>query len=230
MSVRALKGGALLCLPLMAIVTAHAPKVAADAPAQAAPAAAPAPSLETLFDAFAKSPGLEAHFREEKKIALLFAPLRSEGVLHFDRTKGLARHTLTPSKQSVLLSGGTLSLWDGTKTEKIELKKTPELRAFADGFSMLLAADRPGLERSFKLEFSADPQGQWRLRLLPFAKEVRAIVSEIEVAGKGIALRTLRVLEASGDESTTTFSDVDTQKRYSEAAAAAVFRVPPTAP
>ena len=123
--------------------------------------------LDVLFAAFSKSPGLSAKFHEEKQIALLVAPLKSDGTVHFDRKRGLARHTLSPSKRSVLLEGGTLTVWDGTRTEIIHLSSQPSLRAFAEAFAMLLAADRAGLERAFQLEFMGDPRASWRLRLAP---------------------------------------------------------------
>lgn len=194
--------------------------------AHAAPPAAP---IDVLFAAFAKSPGLFAKFREEKQIALLLKPLISEGTVHFDRAKGLARHTLTPSKKTVLLQNGSLVVWDGTKTETIPLSSQPSLRAFAEAFTMFLAADRQGLEKAFKLDFSGDPQATWKLKLAPLSPQLKKMVTELEVTGQGIVLTLLRVTEASGDVGTTTFSDVDTQKQYTPAEAAAIFRVPTAA-
>jgi hypothetical protein len=189
-------------------------------------AQAPAPPLDVLFTAFAKSPGLYAKFHEEKQIALLVAPLKSDGTVHFDPKKGLARHTTSPSKRSLLLGGGTLTVWDGLKTEIIQLSSQPSLRAFAEAFTMFLAADRAGLERTFKLEFTGDPRAAWRLRLAPLSAQLKKIVAEMEVVGQGTALTTLRVSEASGDASTTSFSEVDAGKQYTPAEAATVFRVP----
>jgi hypothetical protein len=192
--------------------------------------AEPKAPLDVLFTAFAKSPGLFAKFHEEKQIALLVAPLKSDGTVHFDRAKGLARHTLTPSKKSILLSGGTLTVWDGSKTEVISLSSQPGLRAFAEAFTMFLAADRAGLERAFKLDFTGDPNASWKLKLAPASPELKKIVTELEVAGQGIVLSTLRVTEASGDVGTTTFSEVDAAKQYTPTEAATVFRVPGQAP
>ena len=191
--------------------------------------AAPSP-LDVLFATVAKSPGLVARFHEEKQIALLVAPLKSDGTVHFDRAKGLARHTLTPSKRSILLAGGTLTIWDGTKAETIALSSQPGLRAFAEAFTMFLAADRAGLEKTFKLDFTGDPQASWKLKLVPLSPQLKKMVTEMEVAGQGIVLSTLRVVEASGDIGVTTFSDVDTSKQYTPAEAAATFRAPPAPP
>ncbi len=125
---------------------------AADSSSSGAP---PAPtsidSVDSLFAVLARSPGFFARFHEEKQVALLVLPLKSDGTLHFDRQRGLARHTLSPQKQSVLLSGSTLTMWDGTKTETVSLQSSAPLRALAEAFSLMLAADRAALERSFSL-------------------------------------------------------------------------------
>lgn len=91
----------------------------------------------------------------------MVAPITNDGTIHFDKTYGLARHTTAPSKQSVLLSSGTLTLWDGQKTGN---HSSPQLR-FAPcargGIWSMLAADRLGLERNFALTFQAGPLGEW---------------------------------------------------------------------
>jgi hypothetical protein len=193
-----------------------------------ADASAPAPltSLDGLFATMARSPGLLARFHEEKSIALLVQPLRSDGTLHFDKKRGLARHTLSPKKQSVLRSGSTLTLWDGAKVETVPLQSSAPLRALAEAFSLLLAADRAGLEKSFSLGFHADGKA-WRLSLVPTNADLLKIVLAIDLAGEDRTPRTLTVHEASGDVGTTTLLDVDLDKQYTEREAAAVFRVPP---
>ena len=91
---------------------------------------------------------------------------------------------------------------------------------------MFLAADRAGLERLFKLDFTGDPRAAWRLRLAPLSAQLKKIVSEMEVVGQGAVLTTLRVAEASGDVGTTAVSEVDVSKQYTPAEAATIFRVP----
>jgi hypothetical protein len=186
-------------------------------------------SLDALFAMLARSPGFFARFHEEKQIALLIAPLKNEGTIHFDRARGLARHTTAPQKQSVLLSGSTLTLWDGTKTETVPLQSSAPLRALAQSFALLLAADRAGLEKSFALSFQAQGQG-WHLSLVPLAADLKKLVTQVEVAGEGLTPKTLIVREASGDESTTTLTDVDMARHYGEREAAALFKAPPSAP
>jgi len=186
-------------------------------------------SVDSLFSVLARSPGFFARFHEEKQIALLVLPLKSDGTIHFDKQRGLARHTLSPQKQSVLLSGSTLTLWDGTKTETVPLQSSAPLRALAESFSLLLAADRPGLEKSFSLAFQASGKS-WRLALVPTLADLKKLVSEVDVAGEALTPRTLVGREASGDESSMALSEVDLARRYTDREAAALFKVPPSAP
>src|SRR5205085_6549474 len=68
-AMRALAAGVVLC---------SLPALAKPAPAAKAP-----PTIDALLAGLAKAPGLYAHFRAEKHITLLQAPLVSEGSLYF---------------------------------------------------------------------------------------------------------------------------------------------------
>ena len=186
-----------------------------------------APPVDMLMREFANSPGLFARFHDEKQIALLTLPIVSDGTIHFAPQKGLARHTLKPTKQSVHLSGTTLTFWDGKKAESVSLKSSPALRAFADAFGMLLGADRAGLEKNFELVVYGDPKKTWRLRLVPKLADLGKILKEIDVRGDGVTVTTLTVREASGDASTSTFSEVNPKKVYTEAELNSIFKAPP---
>jgi hypothetical protein len=208
---RALAVGVAACL----VIATGSPSPA-RADGDTAAAAPVVTSLDTLFAALSRSPGLFARFHEEKQIALLVAPVKNEGTIHFNRKLGLARHTLAPQRQSVLLSSGALTLWDGQKTETISLKSSAPLRALAEAFSLMLAADRAGLERNFKLTFEPKDGGEWKLTLVPLNADLKNLILGIDVSGVSITPKLLRVREASGDVSTTTFTDVDPNKRYSD--------------
>jgi hypothetical protein len=202
----------------------------ADAPAPPPdPAASGINSVAALFALMARSPGLFARFHEEKQIALLVLPIKSDGTLHFERKHGLAKHTLSPRKQSVLLSGSALTMWDGSRTETVPLQSSAPLRALAQAFSLMLAADRAGLEKSFSLGFHSAGR-TWQLALVPTDPELKKLVTEIDVAGDLATPKTLLVREASGDVGTTTLEDVDFDKHYTDGEAAAVFKVPPATP
>ena len=204
---------------------------AVRAPAQTATDASPAPSpsadLDRLLALWAAMPGLQADFTEEKQLALLAAPLRSEGTIHFLRGRGVAVHTRLPSRQSTLVTARQLVLWDGHAVRRINLDASPAIAAFAQVFSLLLGADRTALDRTFTVTFQGRADDAWALRLVPRAQALRDAVAAVELEGKAAALALLRVREANGDVSTMRLSAVDAQRRYTEAEADRVFRVPP---
>jgi hypothetical protein len=210
----------------LAIVGSNARADAVPAPSPPQPSIA---SLDALFAALASSPGFFARFHEEKQIALLVLPLTSDGTIHFDRRRGLARHTLQPKHQSVLLSGSTLTLWDGTRTETVPLQSSAPLRALAESFSRMLAADRAGLEKAFALGFRADGR-TWQLSLVPTGADLKKLVTEIDLSGEDAAPKRMVVREASGDVGTTTLQDVDLNRRYTDRELASLFKAPPEAP
>lgn len=189
----------------------------------AAQAERPSPTLDRLLEAFRGMEGLEATFREEKRIALLAEPLVSEGTLHYARGK-LARHTLSPRRQSVLLEGERLRFFDGDREEVVDLGANAALRTFVTSFLRLLAGDRAALERAFDLRF--DHEGaRWRVVLEPKTDAVRRMVRRIELEGTELILAKMRVVEASGDEARTTFSEVKPNRVYRDEELRRLFRV-----
>jgi len=181
---------------------------------------------DLLFAELAKVSGVAGKFKDEKQIALLKAPLRSEGTIHFLRGRGLARHTLAPQKQSLLVTERSIVFWDGKKTETIGLGASSSLKSFAEAFSLLLAGDRRGLEKSFTIATDGDAKKAWSLKLTPKDEALKKMVTAIEVRGDARSILSLVVRESSGDVSTSTFTEVDLDHRYEDKEADAVFRVP----
>lgn len=200
----------------------------ADATPSAHSAAPAAPvTLEALLERFAKSPGVTASFTEEKQIALLAAPLKVEGVIHYSPKRGLVRHATKPSKESVLVDDKELVYWNGKTVQRMNLGSTPVVGTLARAFAQLLAADRVGLEKEFVLSFHSLENGGYRVSLEPKGADLKKVISAIELEGRGIELSLLRVREKNGDVSTTRFSAVDVAKRYTDAELDRVFRIPP---
>jgi hypothetical protein len=101
-----------------------------------------------------------------------------------------------------------------------------------EGFLDVLAGDRAGLERMFIVDFRGSrgaPASGWELSLVPRDAALLSILREVDFAGRDLRVRQMRIREASGDESVTTFSDVDTARRYTPAEASRVFDVAPAA-
>jgi outer membrane lipoprotein-sorting protein len=185
-------------------------------------------SYEDLLARFKAMPGLEAEFREEKRFALLDAPLVSEGTLHFLPPGKLARHTRAPTKSTVLIDGDTLAFGDERGKTELDLKQKPVVRLFVDAFVKLFAGDRPALDRMFTVEHEAKPDDAWSLVLRPKLSPMKETIERLELAGHGLVLERMRLLEVGGDETITTYSRVDAERRYAADEVARVFRLPET--
>jgi outer membrane lipoprotein-sorting protein len=181
----------------------------------AAPASAQ--SLDALFSRMASIEGLQCHFREEKRIALLSMPIVTEGDIHYVRPGRLARRVASPSLQVILIEGASLGMWDGTREERLDLGSQPVVRSFVDSIVALLDGDRAALERSYRLAITAEAGG-FVLTLTPRSAPLTELLTSIRFTlTSGYDLVRMDMVETSGDVSTTTFTAIDDRRRYSDA-------------
>ena len=189
-----------------------------------APAAKPI-TLDGLLAQFRALPGLEAKFREEKRMSLLATPLISEGTLHFAPPDRLVRRTVSPSPSTVLIEKGALRFGDGQSSDSIPLDSNPVVRLFVDSFLKILEGDRPALEKIFALHLQPRGAG-WELTLKPKLEPMTSVIEKIVLHGTGIVLSKMTIAEPGGDETVTTFSSVDTARKYSPDELPKIFKVP----
>ncbi len=183
-------------------------------------------TLQSLLTRMAAMPGLSARFHEEKHMALLAVPLTNEGTLHFARGVGLVRHTEAPAASTVLIRGEQLSVGTGSERRDIDLGQNPVVRLFVDSILKIYAGDGPALERMYTMQFTPGPGDLWGLRLVPKLSPMDKIIAEIELTGRGLALQTMKIVEKSGDETTTSFSSVQLDRTFSPAELETLFRLP----
>jgi hypothetical protein len=189
-------------------------------------ARAQAPTLDGLLARFAALPGLEAGFREEKRIALLAVPVRSEGRIYFADDR-VMRRVERPDPSLALIADGRLRMRNGDRTEELDIDENPVLRGFVDSFRAVLAGDRARLDRFYRAELTAgEGEDGWQLRLVPRDAALRRFLREIRMRGDGVTIREMRMVEVSGDETRTEFFDVNTQRRFSASEARRIFSVP----
>jgi hypothetical protein len=193
---------------------------------QAVAAKPAAPRLDELLSEFKRSPGLFAHFHEEKHLAMLDAPLVTEGTIHFSPPGRLARRAERPVASTLLIDGDKLQFGDAAGGQSMDLATNPVARLFVDSFVTLLAGDRAGLERIFKVALAGRPGGGWVLTLVPRVAPMDKVIKDMSLRGDGLALREMDVRETSGDWTHTSFTDVDVNRRYTPAELARIFRLP----
>ncbi len=184
-------------------------------------------TLGALLERFKQMPGLEARFREEKRIALLATPLISEGVLYFVPPARLARHTLAPEKSSILIDGRTLSFGDEQGREEVDLDANPAVRDYVDSFRLILDGDREALVEKWRIKVSGQAES-WEITLQPMSEPVKKSIREMILRGKGSVIQWMKIVETTGDETVTSFSQVDPTRRFSQKEIDRLFRIPPS--
>lgn len=185
-------------------------------------------TIDALLARFASLPGLEARFREEKRIALLAVPLTSEGRIYFAPPGRLLRRVTSPEPSAALIADGHLTMRQGDRTERLAIGDNPVLRGFVDSFRAVLAGDRAALDRFYEARLEPRPEegdSGWQLTLRPRAGDLQRFLREITMRGNGTTIREMRMLEVSGDETRTEFSEVRTDRRWTDAERARTFRV-----
>ncbi len=161
-------------------------------------------------------------FTEQKHVALLARPLKSNGTIVFDRTRGVSRTTLAPKPQQVVLTPTTLRFKSAGRIEEVPLDKSKDLRAFATVFPTLLRGDRKELEAAFELGVFHD-SGWWALTLTPKAESLRKLVKQVTVFGHDSELASLQITEASGDTTETQLAGIKKNGDVSASELASAF-------
>jgi outer membrane lipoprotein-sorting protein len=181
--------------------------------------------LDALLASLAAVPGVSARFREEKQIALLDAPLISEGTLHFAPPDRLAREQTQPERSRVVLAGTTMWIATDLEAQRIDLVSQPLVGAVVASFRALLAGDRAALASLYEIALTRDGEA-WTVVLAPRDTALRRAIERVEIRGRSAVVEALRVQDASGDTTTLRFHDVDTTRRFSPAELDALFRMP----
>ncbi len=185
----------------------------------------PVVTASTLLARFATVPGLTARFHEEKRMAILAVPLVSDGTVAYARPARLVRRTTSEPRSVVLIDDGRLR-FGGAPGQTIELSSSPVVQQFVDSFLGLVRGDEAALQRAYTVSFRAPDAThaeRWELRLEPRAQALRGVFRDITLRGHDVVLTWMLVRETSGDETETTFSDVQPNHAFSPAEAASTF-------
>jgi hypothetical protein len=214
----------IACGVVLSVLVARTP----EAHAEEAAGADGAPTFAGLMARFAAMPGLEARFREERRSALVVEPLVCEGVLYYAPPGRLARRTLSPTPSNMVIAGGVLLLEEERGRRRIDLRSNPQVRQVVEGLLLLLSGDAAALERLYAVTFTPRPElgpAAWEMTLAPRSRPMRRAMRRVWLRGDDLAVRTMRIEEASGDETVTTFDHVDTARRYTDAELQRLFAV-----
>ena len=184
-----------------------------------------APTLEGVLAAFSRVEALSAHFKEEKRMALLTVPLVSEGDLYYQKPRSLARHTRSPSASSLVLSGDQLSFGDVQRKESMGVDAHPAVRVLVDTFVAVLAGDTAKLKAMANVQLERVGERGFRIVVAPREANVLKLVKSMAFEGEGTVLTRMELVDANGDRSVTTFSEVHPRKRFAPDEEKRYFRI-----
>lgn len=213
---------------LLALLLGVAWPVLAEPPVVAASGEAAPKSLDELLARLAQIQGLRARYVEEKRIALLKMPLRSEGMVAFAAPGLLVRRAEKPEPSTLLLEGEVLWVSDGSGKRRIDLGESAIVKHFVLTFVNVLRGDRAALERAYVLAFTPDAAG-WKLALTPRAPELRKLVASALLEGRGAVVDRMTLREENGDVTVMQFNAVDARARFDAEERARTFAIDPPA-
>jgi Outer membrane lipoprotein carrier protein LolA-like len=169
---------------------------ALSAPAQTADAG-------WILRALARPAPMRTTFVEVRESPLLKAPLRLSGEYRRPSDDTLVREVVAPYREVTTIrtaaGAGTASIArDGKPARSFSLSRAPELASLQTSFGALLAGDRAGLERSYRIAV-AGTQTRWTMTLTPKDAALAARVRDIALYGQGAELRCIETRPAKGD-------------------------------
>lgn len=162
--------------------------------------------MGALLDRFADVRAVHAHFQEEKTIALLAAPLSSEGHVRFVAPDVLLREQTSPVPAAMLLDGGTVHFRDASGQRSARLSAWEAAEGLVSGYLDLLRGDAAALSRHYAHRFSCEGT-RWRLSLTPKTAALRNLLRSMVLEGEDGRLLKSEMVDAHGDRTVTRFSD-----------------------
>jgi hypothetical protein len=208
----------------------------AAAMARAQPSAQPASnrssaqpaSFDVLLDAFARMPGLEARFVEEKHLALLVQPLESRGRLFFAHPGLLLRRVEAPRRSDVVITPTELRMKDADGEQSIDLRSRNDIKPFVQSLTWLFAGDRKALAEMYAIAFEPARDGApWRVTLTPKNGPIARLIRSIVMLGSGLAVSQIEVHETSGDETVTRIVEANPARHFTRDEMQTLFGVGP---
>jgi hypothetical protein len=173
--------------------------------AAAASSAAPLDSfdLNEVMGLLAMRQHGRVEFVEQQFLAVLNHPIESSGELRYDAPDRLEKRTLEPRAETLVLSGGVLTVERAHSRRVMDLHAYPQVQPFVESIRATLAGDRSALERLFRIDFVGSV-ARWTLTLVPLDSKVKQSVSQVRIDGARDQLLRVEIRQPDGDRSLMT--------------------------
>lgn len=168
----------------------------------------PLPSLanqlsEAINQRMVQSETLRGEFSQQKQLALLPQPLRSNGRFLYSRQHGLLWHTQAPLENRVLFTQQGIDNLDQPQANPQGAGQQAAMRLFSQLFFALVSADIAQLSEHFEID-GENLAEQWRLQLTPKPGDVARAIQTLELRGDK-QLHQVMFVDNNGDRTTIQF-------------------------
>jgi hypothetical protein len=181
--------------------------------------AAPMATIESML---LKPPVLCGRFEQKKQLVGLKNAVNSSGRFCVVADKGVLWRTLKPFPTALRLSRDEIVQLHGDRvTLRLEAKKEPTVRMINTVLFALFAGDFGQLEKHFEIDGSVQ-NNAWSIRLKALEPGLAKAIGSIALEG-GIYVRTIRIVEASGDRTTIDLMAIETGESAMNADEAKLF-------
>jgi Outer membrane lipoprotein carrier protein LolA-like len=171
------------------------------APVRAAPAGLG--DLDEVMGLLALRQHGRVEFIEQHFLAVLNHPIESSGELRYDAPDRLEKRTLKPHTETLVLTGGVLTVERANSRRVMDLHAYPQVLPFVESIRATLAGDRGALERVFHVEF-AGSVSRWSMTLVPLESKVKQSVAQVRIEGIRDQLLRVEIRQPDGDRSLMT--------------------------
>ena len=161
--------------------------------------------LSELMSQLARQKSGEAGFVEQRFVRGVDGPLNSAGTLSFTAPDKLARKTVTPRPESMVVEGNTLILSRAGRTRTLTLDSMPELQGMVDALRGTLMGDSKLLQQHFRTELAGSP-ANWTLDLKPLDERLASQVKSVRLSGRQGQVLGVEMEFIGGDRSVMTIT------------------------
>ncbi|WP_137174320.1 outer membrane lipoprotein carrier protein LolA [Massilia sp. HP4] len=174
--------------------------------AASAHAAAPVAQIQAML---AKPDQLCGRFDQVKRLAGMKKPLASQGRFCVVAGKGVLWRTLKPFPNTLRLKRDEIVHLQGDRVAmRLEASQEPTVRMINGVLFSLLAGDLGQLDSLFEVDGSVDGE-RWKVALKAKSAALARAVGAISLEG-GAYVRSIQMVEESGDRTEIVFSDIKT--------------------
>jgi outer membrane lipoprotein-sorting protein len=163
--------------------------------------------LPELMAQLARQKSGEANFVEQRFVRGMDGPLDSAGTLSFTAPDKLARRTVSPRPESMVVEGNTLTLSRGGRTRTLALDSMPELQGMVDALRGTLTGDAQLLQRHFRSKLGGSA-ANWSLELQPNDERLAAQVKSVRLTGRQGEVLAVEMEFVGGDRSVMTITPI----------------------